>query len=90
LARFVLWGAGMYGHHDSHAQYVFERPENAQALLLFALPRDFAGRVDWTTLRLERSTFTHPALRAALGDLLYSVQRKDTGQTAQGGERHAS
>lgn len=81
MARFVLKGAGMYGHHDAYAQYVFERPENAEALLRFALPEGFVERADWGTLRLERSTFTHPSLRAALGGLLYSLRLKDTGQS---------
>ncbi len=67
-------------HHpnDKLLKATFSNPDNARGFFENYLPEQIARAVDWSSLRLESSTFVDPQFAASESDLLFSLKLADS------------
>jgi predicted transposase/invertase (TIGR01784 family) len=67
-------------HHpnDKLLKATFSNPDNARGFFENYLPEQISHAVDWSSLRLESSTFVDPHFAASESDLLFSLKLAKT------------
>ena len=65
--------------HDKYFYSVFSDPENAAGLLRSCLPHELARTLQWSSLTLRPGRFVSDDWRGREVDLLFSVERADSG-----------
>ena len=68
--------------HDKYFYSVFSDPENAAGLLRSCLPQELARTLQWSSLTLRPGRFVSDDWRGREADLLFSVERVDSGTDA--------
>ena len=60
--------------HDGLVKWTFTQLEHACGLLKAVLPPGLSELTDWSTLRVEKSSFVDRTLRSRHSDILFSVR----------------
>lgn len=68
-------------HHDTGYKELFSYPELVQQLIEGFAPKDVAGLMDFSTLKLESGHYITPLFQEKMEDLVWSVQASWQGQT---------
>ena len=61
-------------HHDRLFGHVFSQPEHAEGELRLLLPAEVSAKLDWSTLRVERTHIIDAKLAERRTDVLFSVR----------------